>query len=329
VTSQVGGGLPLARGRTTNQAMSFRNFRKQGQSMLRKTCGIFTLGMLAVSLVLAADTQSARAGLSAAQIVDKNVAARGGLQAWRAVQTLSFEGKMGVGGNQRAVLPVPMPNPKEGKPVLPHRPTEETQLPFLMEMKRPRKMRLELQFKGQTAVQVYDGTHGWKLRPYLNRNDYEPYSEQELKRAAADQEELDGPLVDYVAKGTRVELAGSEKVEGRDTYKLKVIEKTGHTFHLWVDAETFLETKIEGQPRRLDGTDHPVEVYYRDYRTVDGLEIPFVMETRVLSVGKNSLGTRDTPVPPEKMIIEKVVVNPKIDEKLFSKMEAPPDPKSK
>ena len=58
-------------------------------------------------------------------------------------------------------------------------------------------------------------------------------------------------------------------------------------------------------------------------RAVDGLQIPFVLETRVLPVGRNALGFRDTPVPPEKIAIEKVVVNPKLDEKLFSKLEIP------
>lgn len=288
--------------------------------MLRKTCGIFTLVALAVSLVLAADTQSVRAGLSAAQIVDKNVQARGGLQAWRGVQALSFQGKMGAGGNQRAVLPVPPPNAKGAGAILPHRPAEEVQLPFLLELKRPRKMRLELQFKGQAAVQIYDGTNGWKLRPFLNRNEVEPFSAEELK-SAADQQDLDGPLVDYAAKGSHVELEGTEKVEDRDTYKLKVTEKTGHAFHVWIDSKTFLEAKMEGQPRRLDGTYHPVEVYYRDYRTVNGLQIPFVQETRVLSVGKNSLGFRDTPVPPEKITIDKVLVNPKVEDRQFSKTE--------
>jgi hypothetical protein len=288
--------------------------------MLRKMYGILTLVTLAVSLLAAADMQSARAGLSAAQIVDKNVAARGGLQAWRAVQTLSLQGKMGAGGNRRASLALPMPYGKEVVNALPRRPAEEAQLPFLMELRRPRKMRLELQFKGQTAVQVYDGSNGWKFRPFLNRNDVEPYSKEELK-IASQGEDLDGPLVDYAAKGSRVELAGSEKVEGHNTYKIKVVEKSGHTFHIWIDAQTFLEAKVEGQPRRLDGTEHPVEVYYRDFRTVDGLQIPFELETRVLSVARNSLGLRDTPVPPEKIIIEKIVVNPKFDEKLFSSVE--------
>jgi hypothetical protein len=257
--------------------------------------------------------------------VDKNVAARGGLQAWRAVQTLSLQGKMGAGGNQRGTVALPLPNPKQL--TLPHRPAEEAQLPFLMELKRGRKTRFELQFAGKTAIQVYDGTSGWKLRPFLNRMEVEPYTPEELKIAST-QPDLDGPLVDYAAKGSRIELDGVEKVEGRDTYKLKVIEKTGHTFHVWVDAETFLEAKIEGPPRRLDGTDHPVEVYYRDYRAVDGLRIPFLLETRVLPVPRTALG-RDTPVPPEKIVIDKVVVNPKFDEQLFSKLEVPTASKSK
>ena len=99
--------------------------------------------------------------------------------------------------------------------------------------------------------------------------------------------------------------------------------KSGDVTHVWVDAQTFLETKFEGQPRRLDGTYHPVEVYYRDYRNVNGLQIPFVLETRVLPVTKTALGLRDTPVPPEKTLIDKVVINPKFDAGLFSKPEIP------
>lgn len=274
--------------------------------------------VLAVSLVSAADTPLAKVDLSAAQIADKNVAARGGLQAWRAVRTLSLQGKMGAGGNQRASISLPMQDPKEFANTMPHRPAQEAQLPFLLEMKRPRMVHLELQFHGQTAVQVYDGANGWKVRPFLNRSEVEPYSADEL-RIASNQEDLDGPLVDYAAKGSKVGLDGSEKVEGRDTYKLKVTEKTGHTFHVWIDAETFLEAKIEGQPRRLDGIDHPVEVYFSDYRTVDGLRVPFVMETRVLPVAKNALNLKDTPVPPERMVIDKVVVNPKLDAAMFLK----------
>jgi hypothetical protein len=38
---------------------------------------------------------------------------------------------------------------------------------------------------------------------------------------------------------------------------------------------------------------------------------------------------RDTPVPPEKIVIDKVVVNPKVEEQLFSKIEISAVSKSK
>ena len=291
----------------------------------RRICGSL---ILAACMAEAAAAAPVPAKLSAAEVITKNVAARGGLQAWRAVQTMSLSGKTGAGGNQRATLQVPTQGQvtavtrKTEQSPLPSRRVEEVYLPFLMELARPHKMRFELQFAGQTALQVYDGVNGWKLRPYLNRLEVEPYTADEIKVASI-QSELDGPLVDYAAKGTRVESAGIEKVEGRDTYKLKLTLKSGEVTHVWVDAQTFLETKIEGQPRRLDGVYHPVEVYYRDYRNVNGLEIPFVLETRVVPVTKTALGLRDTPVPPERTLIEKVVINPGFDAALFSKPAIP------
>jgi hypothetical protein len=54
---------------------------------------------------------------------------------------------------------------------------------------------------------------------------------------------------------------------------------------------------------------------------VSGLKVPFTIETRVLPVGKTMTGLRDTPVPPEKMIFDKIAVNPKLEASLFTKPE--------
>ena len=252
--------------------------------MLRKMILPVLLLSVAVPLAFAGDTATAPvASLSATQIADKNVEARGGLKAWRAVKTLSMAGKLDAGGKQNV------------------------QLPFTMEMERTRKTRLELVFSGQTAVQVYDGTNGWKLRPFLNRRDVEPYTPQELK-AASMQADLDGPLVDYAAKGTKVQLEGIQQVEGHDAYNLKLTLKDGQTQHIWVDAQSFLDVKVEGTPRRLDGKYHPVATYLRDFRPVSGLMIPYVNETAVDGVKKT-----------EKILVEKVVVNPNLEEARFSK----------
>jgi outer membrane lipoprotein-sorting protein len=262
---------------------------------------------LAASLAFGTDASSSAAKLTAAQIVEKNVAARGGLQAWRAVQTLSMSGKMQAGGNESPALAAQGVR-TEGVQ-LPRRPKEQAELPFRLDLKRARKSRLELDFGGQTAVQVYDGTNGWKLRPFLNRHEVEPFTQDEMN-AVAMQSDLDGPLVDYTAKGTKVELEGTDKVEGNATYRLKLTFKNGKSQHVWVDAKTFLESKIEGTPRRLDGKFHAVEVYYRDYRPTNGLMMPYVLETKVD-------GVRQT----EKIEIEKISVNPRLEDSRFAKLQ--------
>jgi outer membrane lipoprotein-sorting protein len=260
--------------------------------MLRKT---MLPRIIAPALVLgwfvAVPAHAAPATLSAAEVVARDIQARGGLAAWRAVQTLSFTGKMDAGGKQH------------------------TQLPFLLEMKRPRKTRIEIEFENDKAIQVYDGTKGWKLRPYLGRRDVEPFTPDEL-RASALESDLDGPLVDYVAKGTRVDLDGVESVEGHDAYKLKLTQKDGQVRHLWVDAQSFLELKIEGAPRRLDGKMHPVEIYYRDYRSANGLMIPYALETTVVGVNHSA----------HKMTVESVQVNAKLDDALFTAPKPGPAP---
>ena len=288
--------------------------------MLRNCLAVFFASALGLSLA-AADDQASKTQLSAAEIVNKNAEARGGLQAWRAVQTLTLSGTMGIGGNQRATLAAPPHAGHTNMTLPPPRPAKEMEVPFVMELARPHKQRFELVFNGKTAIQVYDGTHGWKLRPFLNRREVEPFTLEEMKIASG-QAELDGWLMDYAAKGTKIQLVGTEKVDDRVTYKIKLTTKDGNSLHVWIDAKTFLEAKIEGQPRRLDGVYHSVEISFRDYRQVNGLVIPFLLETRVLPVTRTATGLRDTPVPVENITLEKVEVNPKLDPSAFAKPTA-------
>jgi hypothetical protein len=225
----------------------------------------------------------AQANLSATQIIDKNIAASGGQSAWHAVQSLTLEGTMDAGGK------------------------EDHELPFVMKLKRERKSRLEIAFKDQTAVQVYDGTQGWKVRPFLNRNEVEPYTKAELA-AAGGTDDLDGPLVDYAAKGTKIALVGKEPVEGHPAYKLKLSLKNGDQRHVWIDASTFLELKSEGEPRRLDGKMHHVAVYYRDYKSEHGLMVAHVLETTVEGVKQT-----------HKIKISRLAVNEPLSDALFQK----------
>jgi outer membrane lipoprotein-sorting protein len=248
----------------------------------------FYMTVVLGSALMALTAQSALAqAITADQVIEKNIAARGGLKAWRDIGSMTMTGKMDAGSKQNA------------------------QLPFVMKLKRPRMLRLELEFAGKTAVQVYDGKNGWKVRPFLGRNKVESYSQAEAQ-IAAEQVELDGYLIDHEAKGIKAELMGTDLVEGRNTYKLKLTLNTGQVRHLWVDAQSFFEVKVEDTPRKLDGKMHNVVTYYRNYTPVSGLMIPFILETAVEKVPTT-----------RKIAIEKVVLNPKLEDSAFAKPDYP------
>jgi outer membrane lipoprotein-sorting protein len=268
------------------------------------------------ALIVCAQAGAETAALSASEVVAKNVAARGGLDAWRAVHTLSFTGKMDAGRSrpepQGTVDNPPNSSPKRHLLEKAMRDRNSASqgtviaLPYRIELKRPRKVRLELDFAGQTAVQVYDGTAGWYTRPYLGYSTAQPFSAAELK-LATDQQDLDGLLIDAAAKGNQVALEGMEPVEGRRAYKLKVTLKSGDVRHVWVDADSFLDVKVDGT-RQVGTRKREMFTMLRDYRKIDGVMIPFVMET----VGE---GLKQS----EKIVIEKATVNPDLSDSRFTK----------
>jgi outer membrane lipoprotein-sorting protein len=248
--------------------------------------GIGLVGITFVLFLNAANANNQNVGkhkLTADQIVNNNIKARGGLNAWRQVNTLALSGNMEAGGKKN------------------------TDLPFVMTMQRPRMSRLEIRFQDKTAVQVFDGEHGWKVRPFLGRDAVEPFSPDEARLAEA-WAELDGPLIDYAKKGSSVSLAGTESVEGHLAYKLKVTLKNRDERYVWVDAENFLERKIEGDPRKIDGKLQNVAIFYRDFKIEKGLMIPSVFET-VVEGGKQT----------HKLNITQIVINQPVTDKLFAK----------
>jgi outer membrane lipoprotein-sorting protein len=188
---------------------------------------------------------------------------------------------------------------------------DNVQLPFVLKLKRPKMSRLELQFGGKTALQIYDGQNGWKVRPFLGRNEVEPFTAAELEKAG-EEEQMEGPLIDHEAKGIQVELDGVEPVEGHDAYKLKLTMKNGKSHHLWVDAQSFLEVKAEGSPRTLDGKPHNVEVYYRNYKPAGSLRVPYLLETVVAGVKQT-----------HKITIDSYVLNSKLEDSAFAKPDLP------
>jgi outer membrane lipoprotein-sorting protein len=292
-------------------------------AMLATMLAGLSIAVVSFAAGSASTSDTAPGGMSATQIADRNISARGGLQAWRALQTQTITGHMDAGAGDSYARSLRAAGGTSGASIKQQRAaaaaangkpgTDQVQLPFRMELKRPNKSRLEIDFAGKTALQVYDGKNGWKVRPFLNRDDVEPFTEQEAK-AQSTVEDMRGPLIDYAAQGTKVEFERTEAVEGHDAYKLKLTTKTGEVKHVWVDAKSFLDVKVEGIPRKFDGRMHSVSVFQRDFRNVNGLMMPFVYETALEGVPQT-----------HKMTFESVKMNLPIDDSRFAKPQpAPP-----
>jgi hypothetical protein len=244
-----------------------------------------SLTVFALTAVLAPHPSMAKAGprqLTAEQIVARNAAARGGPEAWRKVQTMLWMGHI---ESVHATVP---------------------SMQFILAQQRPNRVRFEINALGDKTVRVFDGSEGWKLRPVHGRPEVQPYSSEELQF----EEEgpgIDGVLMDSAAKGSHVEVQGIDEIDKRDAYHLVVHTASGDTQHVWVDAKTFLEIRYDRPARAAGGASRTVSVVYRDYKATEGLQIPSVIETGV--------GSGNTP---DKMVIEKVLLNPPLDAQTFS-----------
>jgi hypothetical protein len=96
-------------------------------------------------------------------------------------------------------------------------------------------------------------------------------------------------------------------IEGHPAYKLLLTMKSGAKRNLWIDAGSFLELKMEGEPRKMGGKVHNV-AYFRDYKTEHGLNVPHTQETSIEDYKQTY-----------KMTITRVAVNEPIDDCLFQK----------
>ena len=164
-----------------------------------------TLALIAVLAAAAARAQTVD------EIVARHVAARGGREALSAVRTLRMTGRAFAGPGREAIV--------------------------RREIARPGRIRTEFVFQGTTGVYVWDGSAGWRVSPLDGGFEPEPLSE-EAAALSAEQADIEGPLVDWRAKGHRVELVGSASLPGGAAHELKVTLKSGVVRHVWVDAAT-------------------------------------------------------------------------------------------
>lgn len=212
-------------------------------------------------------------------LVAKNIEAKGGADALRAVQSLRLKGKMLVNQGQ-------------------------IEFAYTQTKKRPGQVRADMTLQGMTLVQAYDGTQGWKISPFGGRKDPEKMTVDDSKSLVEDAE-IDGPLVDWKAKGSTVEYLGPEDVDGTLAHKLKVVRRNGDVSYVYLDPDYFLEIRILTQ-RTEQGAQVEVETDLGDYEKIAGVFFPFSIEA-------GPKGATDK----QKIILEKAEANVPADDTEF------------
>ena len=169
---------------------------------------------------------------TAEELVNRNIQARGGLEKLQAIKTVRISGTA-IGS--------------DGTPVK-----------LVVENMRPNFVREETTIAGMTGIAAYDGKVGWQIQPFGGRKDPQLMGEDDLRDLLIDSD-LEGPLINYKAKGNSVEFMGHDEVDGDDALRLKVTMKDGDIIYYYLDPDTYLEIRKEIQgvhSRRSEGKRH-------------------------------------------------------------------------
>lgn len=230
----------------------------------------FLAATLAIVVSLSASAQTVD------EIIDKHVAALGGLDKLSAVKSVYTERSLSVQGME---------------------------IPSKSTILVGKAMRTESSVMGNSMIQVVDGTTGWMVRPAMmgGTGDPEDMPADQIKQQLGQLDPF-GPLVRYKDKGNKVELVGKEKVDGKDAYHLKVTTKEGQTVDEFLDANTYLISKVSMMMNGQAG-----DISFSNYKDVDGIKFPNTMEMVSGQAGNITFTT------------EKVTVNGSVDESIFKK----------
>jgi len=217
------------------------------------------------------------------EVVQKHTQAMGGTEKLKGLKTVRLSGSASVSGMEA---------------------------PTVMVMKRPDKVRLDLTVMDQKVTQAADASSAWMINPFVGGPDAQPMPDEMASdfRSGGD---LEGPLVDYKAKGNTLELLGKEDVSGKPAYKVKLTRKNGHTDTLYIDASTYLQVKALSR-RNIMGQDTDVETLTSDFKDVEGVKFP----------GKIEQSANGNPV--FALTVEKIEVNIPIEDAIFAKPEKQP-----
>ena len=209
------------------------------------------------------------------EIVDKHIAAMGGADKLKNVKTLAVDRTLAV---------------------------QSMEIPTKTLIVVGKALRTESSVMGNSMIQVVDGTTGWMIRPVMMQGTGEPEDmPAEMVQQQIGQLDPFGPLFNYKDKGNKIELVGKEKVEKSDAYRLKITTKDGQVMEEFIDATTFMLTKLKATMQGQEG-----EISFSDYKEVEGIKFANTMDMT------SQMGALT-------FVTTKIAINGAIDDSIFKK----------
>ena len=179
-------------------------------------------------LLVSAFTFSVINAQTAEEIVTKHIDAIGGIDAWRKITSIRLEGTLLVQGAEVSIVGTVL---------------------------HQKGSRQDISFAGMSGYRILTTTAGWNFMPFQGQTEPEPLTEEDIKEGQSDLDAQD-ELVDYKEKGTTVELAGKDDVDGTECFKLLITYKSGATKTLFIDPKSYLIirqiSKVKANGQEMD-----------------------------------------------------------------------------
>jgi outer membrane lipoprotein-sorting protein len=227
--------------------------------------------------LLACTLAGAASAATLEEIVAKHVEARGGREALRSLSTVRMKGRASAGPGRVAIV--------------------------TREIARPGRIRTEFVFQGTRGVFAWDGASGFRVSPLDGAFSPEPLPAEQAAEAA-EQADVEGPLVDWKAKGHTVELVRAAS-PGNAEHELQLTLRTGGVRRLWLDAASGQIVRME-LTRLARGRPLLLRVDFSDFRETQAIRFPRTIE----------IGARERPTR-LRIVVDEVEANVPMDEARF------------
>ena len=184
--------------------------------------------------------------------------------------------------------------------------TQGVDLALTSQIINGKAVRSDVQAMGQSVINSYKDGKGWKINPFAGVTTITDMTPEELIDFKS-QSMIANQLMDYKARGHKVELQGQEDVEGAKTYKIKLTNKDDNKVTTYFISATDNIIVKSVSTRQLQGQDIEIETFYSDIKDFNGLKFPMLriqkMQGQVF----------------QQIKIATIEFNVPIDEKIFDK----------